>query len=463
MLFSGKKAPTVKAERKIVPCGNIKSGIVFSVKGGLGRLRNELGKADDDFNTNLITMLEDTPLIQAEVPCCPTCQSLLMAGYGIENADCPELRAVCDAINSDFIDIDHSFEIMRPLLGLLDDGYYLLADAECIPTDGEGHFFWDIDPKLKKYDAAVSMYYISEEDGCDFFTYENVDPTFLYPTQSASLFNAERVEYYREHNLSNENAPRAIAYNEFYGISALLDGHHKAAAAALNGQRVKCLLIIPSFEQFFKPAGGDWEFRRQEFTEDIFFDAKEFSDKEIAAFKDKWLAEREKQNEPPHHNFSGPKFKKREWEKAFTDSAKKYLTVRQLTLEKLFGIKGRFGEIAERLTTGIREGRSLASLTDIDSGLFRNNDERGEYIPALKLMLARAGFEGDRSLKVPACEIVRTHFGGYELVTAALRYLTMFGDDNEVEKICIDIISDADEFERYGHIALDFWEDVPPA
>ena len=460
MLFS-KGTPEIRIRRKISPRGTFKSGIVFSVKNGLGKLRNEFGASDDHYDTNNILILGDTPLIQAEVPCCPTCRSLLMAGYGIENADSPELRAVCDAVNADFIDIEHSFEIMRPLLGLLEDGYYLLADAECIPTDGNGHFFWDIDPALHEYDAATSAYYISEEDGCFLCACEDVEPMFLYPTQSASVFNRERAEYYREHNCDYENAPRAIAFNSAYGISALLDGHHKAAAAAMNGQRVKCLLIIPSFEQFCKPAGGEWEFSQQIFTNNILFTAKDFTQKEIAQFKKEWVVKHAKINSPNRKKleFSPHKFKPREWESEFAGYAEKYPTVRQLVLEKLFGITDRYTEIVTCLRDGLKADKSLYSLTDIDSGLFRNNREKGEEIPALRLLLEKAHRDNDKSLKEVAFEIVRTHFGGYVLTAASLRYLLMFDNDSDVEKVFVDIISDADDYERYGDIAVDYWED----
>lgn len=42
MLFS-KGTPEIRIRRKISPRGTFKSGIVFSVKNGLGKLRNEFG------------------------------------------------------------------------------------------------------------------------------------------------------------------------------------------------------------------------------------------------------------------------------------------------------------------------------------------------------------------------------------------------------------------------------------
>ena len=48
-----------------------------------------------------------------------------------------------------------------------------------------------------------------------------------------------------EEVLRSGGAPRAIAYHEHGFISALLDGHHKATAAARLGRTVNCLTIIP--------------------------------------------------------------------------------------------------------------------------------------------------------------------------------------------------------------------------
>ena len=38
--------------------------------------------------------LNGIPLIQAQIPDCPTCSSLLATGYGIENANCKELLEI---------------------------------------------------------------------------------------------------------------------------------------------------------------------------------------------------------------------------------------------------------------------------------------------------------------------------------------------------------------------------------
>ena len=49
--------------------------------------------------------LNNTPLVQINAPYCPTSNSLLAAGYGIENANCQGLMEIQKEINADFISL----------------------------------------------------------------------------------------------------------------------------------------------------------------------------------------------------------------------------------------------------------------------------------------------------------------------------------------------------------------------
>ena len=127
------------------------------------------------------------------------------------------------------------------MLKLFETGFYLIADAECYPTDGEKNFYWDISNKLKDFPATGSAYLIEEEESYYVFN----QPVYLYPTQTTDCYNKERVEYYIEKfkNCDN-NESRAIVYNFGEFINFVIDGHHKACASALLGKSLKCLLII---------------------------------------------------------------------------------------------------------------------------------------------------------------------------------------------------------------------------
>ena len=184
--------------------------------------------------------LNNTPLVQINTPDCPTSNSLLATGYGIENANCDELMEIQKEINADFISLENSIKAMNPLLKLFETGFYMIAEAECYPTDGNGNFFWNVPNKLID-SPATGLAYLRDSDTYCVFN----QPVYLYPTQTTDCYTEERVKYYiNKFNNTDNNEPRAIVYNFGGFINFIIDGHHKACAAALLGKPLKCLLII---------------------------------------------------------------------------------------------------------------------------------------------------------------------------------------------------------------------------
>ena len=184
--------------------------------------------------------LNNTPLVQINTPDCPTSNSLLATGYGIENANCDELMEIQKEINTDFISLENSIKAMNPLLKLFETGFYMTAEAECYPTDGNGNFFWNVPNKLID-SPATGLAYLRDSDTYCVFN----QPVYLYPTQTTDCYDEERVKYYIDKfNNEDNNEPRAIVYNFGGFINFVIDGHHKACAAALLGKPLKCLLII---------------------------------------------------------------------------------------------------------------------------------------------------------------------------------------------------------------------------
>ncbi len=215
---------------------NIKEAKVVYVNGA-GKLVNNRS----EYGCSMNIRLNDIPLVQINSPYCQTSSSLLASGYGIENTDCEELEKIQKEINSNFISLEKSIKTIEPLLKLFETGFYMIADAECYPTDGEKNFYWDVSNKLKDFPATGSAYLIEEEESYYVFN----QPVYLYPTQTTDCYNKERVEYYIEKfkNCDN-NESRAIVYNFGEFINFIIDGHHKACASALLGKPLKCLLII---------------------------------------------------------------------------------------------------------------------------------------------------------------------------------------------------------------------------
>ncbi|WP_339069734.1 hypothetical protein LDK09_04970 [Fusobacterium animalis] len=206
---------------------------------GKGKLTVEIGKSEHpNWEAPSKIKLNDIPLIQAKIPDCSTCCAFLATGYGIENTNCKELLEIQEKINSDYINLETSINYIKPLLTLLESGFYLIADAVCYPTDGE-NFFWNVPNELKEFLSAGPAY-LGEG------TYVFDQPVYLYPTQTTNSYNKDRVDYYIEKfKNSADNKPRAIVYNFEEFINFIIDGHHKACASALLKEPVSCILIIP--------------------------------------------------------------------------------------------------------------------------------------------------------------------------------------------------------------------------
>lgn len=212
--------------------------VLVKVNGGKGALTSIRSEYDSDYHTKSQILLNGKPILQGNYPACPTCVALLARGYGIENTNTKELQIIRDKINSDYTDIDTAIDNISPILGLLKDGYYVIADTKLYPTAGDTHFFANVPDKLTINDASCNGYY-----NHIFYTVTGGFPAYIYPSQSNKCLMRNRAEMYLP-KISKANAPRAIAYYNDGFISVLLDGHHKAYAAALMGVQLKTLVII---------------------------------------------------------------------------------------------------------------------------------------------------------------------------------------------------------------------------
>ena len=226
---------------------NIKETRLIYVN-GKGKLTVEIGKPEPNiWRIPSKIKLNNIPLIQSKVSDIPTWCNLLATGYGIENTNCKELLEIQEKINSDYIDLETSINNIKPLLALLESGFYLIADATCYPTDGE-NFFWNVPNNLKEF-LSTGPAYLGEG------TYIFDQPVYLYPTQTTNSYNKDRVDYYVEKfKNSADKKPRAIVYNFGEFINFIIDGHHKACASTLLKEPVSCILIIPDkiYNNYYK-------------------------------------------------------------------------------------------------------------------------------------------------------------------------------------------------------------------
>ena len=131
----------VKLDTSDVP--NIKEAKLVYIN-GKGKFVEDMGGNEADYMSPCQLKLNDVPIVQAKIPDCPTCCSVLATGYGIENTNCKELLDIQGKINSSYISLKKSIVDISPLLTLFETGFYLIADAICYPTDGDKNFFWNV-------------------------------------------------------------------------------------------------------------------------------------------------------------------------------------------------------------------------------------------------------------------------------------------------------------------------------
>ncbi len=210
-------------------------GVVFYVKNGKGLLSMKYGYLENEALAT--SVYGNTPLIKFHgegAYFCPTCEKLVAAGYGLNMSNQQVISELRDILNRKFVSLEESVETLRPLLGLLPTGYYALVDTELCPTDGNGEFFWKLNNKPTYNKASCPIY------GGDGLWSEEI-PYYILPTQPTSLYNPQQAEFYR-----NKDDYRAIAYHMEGYLCGLIDGHHKAVAAALDKKKVKTLVIVPT-------------------------------------------------------------------------------------------------------------------------------------------------------------------------------------------------------------------------
>ena len=294
---------------------NIKNSKVVYINGA-GKLKEVYKEVEDLKNSYLAQIrLNDIPLIQINTDYyISTIECLLATGYGIENANCKEILEIQEKINSDFISLEDSIETITPLLKLLNNGFYMIADVECYPTDGNGNFFWNV-PNDLVLNPATAMKCLRDDD----FTYIGRQPVYLYPTQTTDAYNSERVDYYIEKlKKMSDNEPRAIVYNCGEFINFIIDGHHKACADALLGKPLKCILI--------KKAGYFMESEKGKWVDKLYF----FSLYEKATSKNvpkKYLPFKKNEMEIEKLNeikLEDGRVNKRKWENKYLDSVKNF-------------------------------------------------------------------------------------------------------------------------------------------
>lgn len=185
--------------------------------------------------------LDDKPLAEISINSSCEYSCHFRSGYGDGLMNELPCQAVRDQTNQCFEGVRQTGEYLAPYIALMESGLYVVADFDMFPVkkDDEKHvdYFWDV----PEFNEELHFLHCFVGGG----TQEMDTPLFLAPSRRAAGMSAERVEYYRSRIHEGDVFPRAIALYLNGGVALLLDGHHKAAACAMEGQRVRTLVIFP--------------------------------------------------------------------------------------------------------------------------------------------------------------------------------------------------------------------------
>ncbi len=230
--------PTVGKKNKVVfRQEGCKEAILVQVHEGTHQLRFE-SSGDSSHRV----MLGDKSLFDVDgTYSCPTCGCMISRGYAERDISMKKALETSKRINDSYKGIKEAVDRVAPILGLLEEGYYILADWEMNPFQSGKHFWND----GNIFAEFVPYALISPKSGKGYRCGNKFGPNRLIPTERPNMCNRDRVQHYIERLDEGEAFPRAIGCHIGGGNVLLLDGHHKAAAQAVKGHPVRCLVIIP--------------------------------------------------------------------------------------------------------------------------------------------------------------------------------------------------------------------------
>jgi hypothetical protein len=229
----GKKNPTISILKSYDANSPWKNpAILIYVNNGLGQLRIAYGFTKDN-KQKIFMLLKNIPLLKwhcIDEYNSPTCEKLISAGYGLDNTNEIALSEIRHCLNQSYVNLNSTINKLTPILKLLSTGYYVIADLPLYPSDGNTQFFWNQRNQPVSNKGTCSIYYN--------FRCSQGKPTFILPSQSPNSYDEVTMNNYRELYRKGKSL-RGLAYYMGDYLCTLLDGHHKAVAAALEGKEYR--------------------------------------------------------------------------------------------------------------------------------------------------------------------------------------------------------------------------------
>jgi len=245
-------------------------------------------------------------------------------------------------------------------------------------------------------------------------------------------FTQERVDYYTQRFDTTDTFPRAIAFYCAEGISVLLDGHHKACAAARLGRQLPCITIFPFGGYFYAQARSS----STPVPDRAYFGPFTVSISQLPAKilpAKPWQQTIDTRPAP----YSGNLIRDSKLPQEFVDAGRNYPTWYEF---------------------GITTVADIGKVTDDDLSLWLENPLK--YSPQLRAALIYLRCHCDPQLKEVAMKCADSSDRWSKLREAAFNHLAALKGDSEVEQYFIGYFVDVEtgyESDVLTDIANSFW------
>ncbi|MDR2532206.1 MAG: hypothetical protein LBC82_05115 [Oscillospiraceae bacterium] len=166
------------------------------------------------------------------------------------------IKTILSTVSDNYFTYSQSMaKSLQPFFELLSEGIYVCHESKMIPSNGAGNFFWSAYTIRHEFSGSATH---SRAMGKE----SNYIPCFLIPTKNPSEFTDSKVKAQREKLMMSKKVG-GLAYHVSGMFSALLDGHHSAAACLLNDTDFKCLVIEPLRDFLYESPEQALEYDRE--------------------------------------------------------------------------------------------------------------------------------------------------------------------------------------------------------
>lgn len=124
---------------------------------------------------------------------------------------------------------------LQPLLDYIKSGLYVVYEADMIPTDGEGNYFWSSYMVGHEFGGSSTFNTVCRKE-------RSIVPSFLVPTDNFGSFSDKLMKSASE-RVRRDKCAYGICFHLSGMFCALLSNHYDVTAALIQEKKIRCLVI----------------------------------------------------------------------------------------------------------------------------------------------------------------------------------------------------------------------------